>query len=102
MYNEDIAEIKEQIAQVSRISAELNSAKYQKRIYHRNIVITIESILLTIAISFIIYLLVAHQKVTETSETVTTTTFENVEQTADNGGNNQVIGGDYNADNTEN
>ncbi len=95
MYSEDIAEIKEQISQVSRISAELNSAKYYKRVYHRNIAILILCILLAISISFILYFLISYQKVTETTETITTTTFEGIEQNADNGGNNNVTGGDY-------
>ena len=99
-YEQEIQEIKDELAQVSKMSAELTSAKYQKRIRNRDIIIFILSILLTIAVCIIIYQHSAYEKVTETTETITTT-FEGIEQTADNGGNKNVIGGDYYG-NTEN
>lgn len=94
IYEEEITEIKNQLAKVNKISAELSSAKYLKGIRSRNRVIFIISILLAISICFNLYFLLAYEKVAETTETITTT-FEGVEQNADNGGNNNVVGGDY-------
>ena len=96
IYEQEIQEIKNELAQVSKMSAELTSAKYQKRISFRNIVVFILSILLVISVCINLYFLLAYEKVTETTETITTTnTFEGIEQNADNGGSNNVIGGDY-------
>lgn len=92
-------EMQSEVAQVSKIAAELNSAKHKRTIRNLKVIIFIISILLTISVCINLYFLLAYEKVTETTETITT--IEGIEQTADNGGNNNIIGGDYNG-NAEN
>lgn len=89
-----------EIAKVNKIDAEVTLAKHQRQKNRLKIIILIISILLTISVCINLYFLLAYEKVTETTETITTT-FEGIEQTADNGGNNNIIGGDYNG-NAEN
>jgi len=93
-------EMKGEVAKVSKIAAELNSVKDKRHIRNLKIIILILSIFFAVSLCINIYFLLAYEKVTETTEEIITT-FEGIEQTADNGGNNNIIGGDYNG-NAEN
>ena len=89
-----LTDIENGIAQVSKIAYEYQEYKKNKSIRIRNIIIIILLLLLIASnIGWRIYTS-QFEKVVETTKTVTTT-FEGVEQTTDNGGNNNVIGGDY-------
>jgi len=91
-----LTDIENGIAQVSKIAYEYQEYKKNKSIRIRNIIIIILLLLLIASnIGWRIYIS-QFEKVVETAETVTTTTtFEGVEQTTDNGGNNNIVGGDF-------
>ena len=90
-YQEELAAIKDEIATISRVSHEYETYLKTKAIRIRNIIIGI--LLFFLVTSNVIWIVYESQfeTVTETTETI----IEGIEQTADNNGNNNVIGGDY-------
>lgn len=94
MVNNELEEIKQELAQVSKAAAEFNDYKKTKGIRKRNIIIIILTILLILSnVAWFVYES-GLETVAETTETVTTT-FEDIEQNADNGGSNNIVGGDW-------
>ena len=98
-YREELDAIKDDIAKISKVSHEYETYLKTKAIRIRDIIIGILLFfLITSNVAWIIYES-QFETVTETTEAITT--FEDVTQTADNGGDNTIIGGDYNG-NAEN
>ena len=91
---EEIDGIKENIATVSKISAELVKEEFKRKIFSLWCAVICLIILCVLSNALWAHYAAQFEKVVETTETVTTTTFEGVEQTADNGGNNTIVGGD--------
>lgn len=91
-YRAELDEIKENIAQISKVSYEYESYLKEKAIRIRDIIICI--LLFFLITSNVIWAIYESQfeTVKETTETVT---FEGIEQAADNNGNNSIVGGDY-------
>lgn len=92
---EEIKEIKEELAKINKITAELNLAKQKQKLKSKNIIIGVLIFLLAFSVFINIYLILSYSQVEESVET-TTTTIEDVEQSTENGGNNTLAGGDYN------
>ena len=90
--NTEIAEIKDQLAKVSKAAHEYEAYKKDRAIRVRDWIIGI--LLFLLIASNIAWALFesSMETVTETTETVT---IEGVEQTADNSGVNNNVGGDY-------
>lgn len=90
----ELEELKQQVndlATVSKASAEYSLSLYKKKVKIRDIIILI--LFIVALASNIIWLVVRSQyeKVTETTETITT--IEGVEQTTDGGGNKTIKAG---------
>ena len=83
-------EIKEELAQVSKIAYEFENFKKTKGFRIRNIIIII-LVLLFVASNVAWFL---YERSMETV-TETTVTFKDVEQHTDNGGSNNIVGGDF-------
>ena len=95
MYDEEIKEMRQELAQISKATFEHQQYLKDRAVRKRDIIIAILLFLLIASnIAWFIYES-QMEKVTETTETVTTTTFEDVEQKNDGSGDNNIIGGDY-------
>lgn len=93
MQNE-MENIKGDLATVSKAFHELKSEKDSTKIRNRNIAIVILSVLLIVSnLVWLIYR-TSLEKVTETTTTTETYTFEGIEQNAE--GSNYIVGGDIN------
>jgi hypothetical protein len=91
-----IKDLKEQMQGISLVAYEASEERHTRE--KRNIVICFTCIIITLVIALIATNLawILYDKSMETvTETTETTTYEDVEQSADNGGTN-VIGGDVN------
>ncbi len=91
-----IKDIKEQMQNISFVAHEASEERHTRE--KKNLVICFTCIIITLIIALIGTNLawILYEKSMETvTETVETTTYEDVEQSADNGGTN-VIGGDVN------
>ena len=94
---DEMQSLKKELAQVSKIAYEFDNYKKNKAIRIRNIIILIISVLLILSnLAWFIYEN-SMETVTEITKTVTTT-FEDVEQSTENGGNNNIVGGDFNGE----
>lgn len=97
---EEINQIKEELAKINKVTSEVNLAKEKQKLKHKNIIIGILLLLLALSVFLNVWFVLSHEQVEETTETVTTT-FKDVQQTTESGGNNTLVGGDYNG-NAEN
>lgn len=91
-----IKDLKEQMQNISFVAHEASEERHTRE--KKNLVICLTCIIITLIIALIGTNLawILYEKSMETvTETVETTTYEDVEQSADNGGTN-VIGGDVN------
>lgn len=91
-----IKDLKEQMQNISFVVHEASEERHTRE--KKNLVICLTCIIITLIIALIGTNLawILYEKSMETvTETVETTTYEDVEQSADNGGTN-VIGGDVN------
>ena len=91
-----IKDLKEQMQGISLVAYEASEERYTRE--KRNIVICFTCIIITLIIALISTNLawIMYERSVETvTETTETITYEDVEQSADNGGTN-VIGGDIN------
>ena len=93
-----IKDLKEQMQNISFVVHEASEERHTRE--KKNLVICFTCIIITLVLVFATYVIIDKVKdssmetVTETTETETVT-YEDVEQSADNGGTN-VIGGDIN------
>lgn len=94
-----IKDLKEQMQNISFVAHEASEERHTRE--KKNLVICFTCIIIVLIVALIgtnlawILREKSMETVTETTETVETAVYEDVEQNADNGGNN-VIGGDIN------
>lgn len=94
-----IKDLKEQMQDISLVAYEASEERHTRE--KRNIVVCFTCIIITLVIALIATNLAwilydkSMETVTETTETIETITYEDIEQSADGSGTN-VIGGDVN------
>ena len=95
--NDKIDGLREEIAQVSKIAAEIGETKADLRARHWRLAAIVLLFLLLLSNGLWIAYASQFEKVVETTETVTTTTtFDDIVADADDGSNINFAGGDVN------
>lgn len=71
-------DMQEEVAQVSKIAAELTTAKSKREKNKLKIIIFILSVFLAISVGINLWFVIAYERVEEVKEVTTTTTFEGI------------------------